>query len=161
MIRFVHQNSKFEKQLNALRKAGKKAAIAAKEADAIIDMLLMREDHVPARVGVPTRYGELRIRNCVKYDLGSGYRLITVRQDTHLFLLCIGTHDECDRWLENNRKRQTVFVKNRKKTFSVRKLPFDFTPNLLPESESDDHEEFFNDIDEKYLRVIFRGICGG
>ncbi len=159
MIRFVHQYPKFDKQLNALRKAGKKAAIAAKEADAIIDTLV-RKNHVSARVGVPTRYGELRIRNCVKYDLGSGYRLITVRQEAHLFLLYIGTHDECDRWLENNRNRQTVFVKNRNKTFSVQRHRFDFKLKTLPEPETDEHEDFFDEIDEKYLRVIFRGLCG-
>lgn len=158
MIRFVHRDPKFDKQLNALRKAGKKAVRAAKEADAIIDMLARGE--TVSRVGVTTRYGEFRIRNCVKYDLGSGYRLITVRQDAHLFLLYIGTHDECDRWLENNKSWEPLFVKSRNKIFSVQRDSFDWKLRLLPEPENDDNEEFFDDIDEKYLRVIFRGLCG-
>lgn len=50
-----------------------------------------------------TRNGEDRIKGCRKVDLGGGYRLGTLKQGKDLYLLFVGTHDECGRWVENNR----------------------------------------------------------
>lgn len=49
-----------------------------------------------------TKHGESRIRNCIKYDLGNGFRLITAASDRIIWLLFCGSHDECDKWLESN-----------------------------------------------------------
>ena len=48
-----------------------------------------------------THNGEIRIRNCVKYDLPSAYRLVTVENEIR-FLLYVGSHDDVDQWLDNN-----------------------------------------------------------
>ena len=50
-----------------------------------------------------TNHGETRIKKCIKYDLTGYARLITI-QDSGIVLFCFaGTHDDCDRWLEQNR----------------------------------------------------------
>ena len=40
-----------------------------------------------------TDHGETRIKGCVKYDLGNGFRLITVRRGDSVVLLTLGSHD--------------------------------------------------------------------
>ena len=50
-----------------------------------------------------THHGETRIRKCQKYDLPGRCRLITVVRDDHCYLLYVGSHDECDAWLDGNR----------------------------------------------------------
>jgi superfamily I DNA/RNA helicase len=49
-----------------------------------------------------THHGESRIPHCVKYDLGSAYRLVTVEHEGQRHLLFVGTHDETDRWIDNH-----------------------------------------------------------
>lgn len=54
--------------------------------------------------GIPiTKNGEARIKHCIKYDLTSYARLITIQENDICILLFTGTHDECDRWLTNNK----------------------------------------------------------
>lgn len=157
MIRFVHQDPRFSKQLDYLRSAGKKAAIAAEKADRIVSDLI--QGRVPAQTGTLTKYGELRLRNCMKYDLGCGYRLITVRQGHHLCLAYIGTHDACDRWIENNRNHPPLFWKNGTRTFFVRQpVP---VKRGRPRTEIREDETEPDSIDDKSLRIIFRGLCSG
>ncbi|BHH85419.1 hypothetical protein LA52FAK_37080 [Desulforhopalus sp. 52FAK] len=50
-----------------------------------------------------TRKGEQRLKNCVKYDMGAGYRLVTVMNDSHLFVTHLGTHDETDQWFDRHK----------------------------------------------------------
>lgn len=56
----------------------------------------------------PTKHGESRIKNCVKYDLTGFARLITVVYGEVVILLYCGTHKECETWL--NKHRGTKFV---------------------------------------------------
>jgi superfamily I DNA/RNA helicase len=68
-----------------------------------------------------THHGESRIPHCVKYDLGNGYRLVTVEHEGQRHLLFVGTHDETDRWVDNHvgvkptmnaRGRVTLVIQN-------------------------------------------------
>jgi hypothetical protein len=155
----IHRDFRFDKQLFLLQKAAKKATIAAQKAEEIIDKLLSGVK--PEKAGTLTRYGERRIENCMKYDLGNGYRLVTCIRETQLYILYIGTHDECHRWLENNKGLQPASAENRGKH-----LPVDVTESEDPvttaaETETEKIDDYLDHIDEKDLRVIFRGICGG
>ena len=49
-----------------------------------------------------TNHGEARIRHCVKFDLGDGFRLISQRTNNTLAYLFVGDHEECDKWLNKN-----------------------------------------------------------
>ena len=49
-----------------------------------------------------TNNGENRIKSCVKYDLGLGFRLVTVRRDKIIWLLYVGDHDDTNKWIVKN-----------------------------------------------------------
>ncbi|KKJ78007.1 hypothetical protein WH95_06275 [Kiloniella litopenaei] len=49
-----------------------------------------------------TKNGETRIQHCTKYDLGNGYRLVTIQLKKYIALCFIGNHDSCDQWLDRN-----------------------------------------------------------
>ncbi len=55
-----------------------------------------------------TDHGESRIKNCVKYDLGNGFRLVTVQQGKVVVFLHIGDHDNTQRWLDKNTGLEAV-----------------------------------------------------
>lgn len=50
-----------------------------------------------------THHGETRIKNCRKYDLGDGWRLVTAQSDKVCIFLFVGTHDDTDSWLEGHK----------------------------------------------------------
>ena len=103
MIQSIHYSKLLTKHLQRLRKTGKKAELAASKCDAILNDIRLHGCQCEAVLGKRTRCGELRIRNCVKYHLGSGYRLVTIRAHCHLFICFVGSHEETNQWIENHR----------------------------------------------------------
>jgi hypothetical protein len=113
-----------------------------------------------------TKNGELRIKNCIKYDLGGGYRLVTIRNYEHLLVVFIGTHDETNQWIENH--RDDVFLPgdsnyshelisaNPEKQEEIDPEP----QQELPWSEGIDlyEQELMARLDESVLRSIFQGL---
>ena len=156
MIRSVFRDPKFDKQLEHIRKAGKKGGIAAKEADEII-VRLIQGCSSPAEIGVMTKKGEYRIRKCTKYDIGGGYRLITILDEDCLFVTYIGTHDECNLWLEKNKFLQPRADKPRGKIFMVQKTA-EKKPAVKRRKFETEDEPFLQPIEERYLRKIFSGL---
>lgn len=50
-----------------------------------------------------TNHGESRIKHAIKYDLGEGYRLITIH-DQKICMFCFaGNHDSCEKWLDGHK----------------------------------------------------------
>jgi hypothetical protein len=135
---------------------GKKGAIAAKEADKIIDRLILGCEST-TEIGVMTKSGEYRIKKCTKYDLGSGYRLVTILNADRLFVTYIGTHDACNVWLEKNRFLQPRADKSRGKILMVEKRVGDKPTAERQVSEIAD-EPSLEPIEERYLRRIFQGL---
>jgi len=156
LIRSVYRDPRFDKQLETIRKAGKKGVIAAKEADEIINRLIQGWEST-TEIGVMTKSGEYRIKKCTKYDLGCGYRLITVLDGDCLFVTYIGTHDECNLWLEKNKFLQPRADKSRGKIFMVQKPVADI-PSIKPQEAETEDEPFLQPIEERYLRKIFSGL---
>ena len=159
MIRFIHSNPRFEKRLNDLRRSERFGIAAAKRADKIIANLIQKGTMSIIETGRLSRHGEARISNCVKYDLGRGYRLVSVKRGDHLFLLYIGTHDDCHRWIEDNRGIIPDIHKNDDLTRTVYNTG-------LPEKQEDQNNEqdldyediLMSRITEKDLRWVFRGL---
>ncbi len=156
MIRSVYRDPRFDKQMETICKVGKKGMIAAKEADEIINRLIWGCDST-TEIGVMTKNGEHRIKKCTKYDLGCGYRLITVLSEECLFVTYIGTHDECNLWLEKNKFLQPRADKPRGKVFMVQKPAGDKLSGKRQEVFTED-EPFLQPIEERYLRKIFSGL---
>jgi hypothetical protein len=73
---------------------------AARKAEAILGALNIGRD--PREVGRMTSHGESRIR-CSKYDLGNGFRLVTLRRGDALILLYMGSHEAVDHRLDQLR----------------------------------------------------------
>lgn len=168
MIRFVHQDVKFVKRLQALSKEEKKAAIAAAKAEEILCQLKNQGHIRPEKVSGIRIYIENRIKNCFKYDLGSGYRLITVKEGEHLFILFIGNHNDCARWTENNKDLAPCLIKHRCTTFSVANSELDpeehyedaASAEAFGADVDEDEEDPLADLDDKILRRIFCGLIG-
>ena len=158
MIPTLYLDAKLDKQLRALRREGKKAALAAEQAQDIIAKLRGGR-FASMEAGSTTKNGELRLKGCLKYDLGSGYRMVTLKQGRDLYVLHIGSHDDCHRWLENNRDFSVEQVKKRysKLRMAAGDIPCDVPEDAAAEAQEEDYDPLTN-ISEKNLRHIFRGI---
>lgn len=160
MILSIYFDPKFKKKLNELQWQGGISSFIAQKASNLIDRLLLRGRDCSREIGKLTKNGEFRIKNCKKYDLGNGYRLVCLRKGPHLILLYIGTHDECSRWLERNQGLRYEINYDCKDHVFTKELP---TVNSLPVNEIDPadqyEEELLKQLDDKILRKIFCGLC--
>ena len=156
----IKQERNFDKRLDNMRRAGGHAALAARNADEIIASLANGCANLDA-IGRQTKYGEARIKNCLKFNLGNGYRLVTVRKRTRVILLYIGTHDECDRWLEGNRGHNPAENMDQGAILpageGMREDPL--VSENVSESPNDEYEELLlKKIDQKILKMVFKGL---
>jgi hypothetical protein len=97
----VRKYKDFGASLNALWRKGGRFQKAAEEVHAVIGRSAIGED--PFASLRQTQHGEDRIKNCVKFDLENGARLITVRAGDNWILLYCGSHDDSQDWLDKNR----------------------------------------------------------
>ena len=163
MLRYIHLSQRFSKQLSLLEKADRKANLAAAQAESIIELYLSLGEEPYVVRNKRTKHGESRLRNCLKYDLGGGYRLIAVRDGIHLFFVCVGSHDDIDLWLERNRG-YSISVESQKEFFKTIEIDEQEsgdvdTAESCREYESDDsyEEDLISRLDEKAMRRLFGG----
>jgi hypothetical protein len=158
MIRFVHLERRFEKELETLRKRGEIASGAARKAEEVIANLTGRESPDLKRVGKLTGWGEKRVDGCIKYDLGDGFRMICFRRGATLFVSYVGTHDECHNWLDHFSGRHNWVAKENGTTIPVRSTgPSDWR-EMAPADEDLDDDFLLDQIEDKTLRKIFKGL---
>lgn len=103
MISTLHIATSIERQLDNLQKSGKKGALAVRQYEQIIIQFQDGNFSSLPLKNKRTKHGELRLQNCIKYDLGCGYRLITIKKGADLYIPLLGHHDEVDLWLEKKR----------------------------------------------------------
>jgi hypothetical protein len=161
MAVFIHREPQLYKCLNKMRRAGGRAALAAERIEEIIAALSSNANIQPQQVNKMTRHGEARIENCKKFDLVGGYRLVYVKEDEHYFFLFAGTHDDCHHWLNNNRNLKPE-INGAAMPLMVHQadegtLASDYNTT---ECSMDYDEILMQSIDEKMLRLVFRGLCG-
>lgn len=154
MIRYINYHPRFHKQCERLKKSNDKAGKAVKSAMVILSALKgTRRDF--STIGPMTHSGELRLKDAIKYSLGNSYRLVlSIRQDS-IFVLFIGTHDACDKWLERNRGAEDFnFLRQEEVLMTSGK-------SHLPRNKgfTDEGEDFSLSIEDRLLRRIFPGIC--
>lgn len=102
-MKFLCAGKKVVSRIKSLKKTGKAGRNLADKAESIIERLASGMIGPDVDIaGRFTKYGEKRIKNCCKYDLGCGYRLITIQRGSTIYLPFLGSHDDCQRWLENN-----------------------------------------------------------
>lgn len=164
MIRSLHFSRTLEGQLNALHHSGKKGEIVVKRFERICTILRSARLGSKELFAKRTKNGEYRIKHCVKYDLGGGYRLITVRLGDRLYLPFIGSHDEVDQWLDRQGCPDFEPVESVYQSETL--------PNAVPQSyrtstvndtapipEPDGYEEaLMAKLDDALLKAIFKGL---
>lgn len=163
MIEQLHIHQKVEKDIEQMKVLDNAPAVASGRARAIIDALL--EGKSIAQAGLLSRSKDARVKNLFKYNLGKGYRLMTIKDKNRMFILFIGDHDQCDRWLDANSKKNPQH----------RPLPVNVYPvcrcnskNKRQHRQQDDSvlwqeeedPEIFSSITQKDLRRVFSGLTG-
>lgn len=68
----------------------------------------------PFRKLKQTKNGENRIQNCVKYDLNGFSRLITIQYDNTIIIVYFDKHENCDKWLDNNKGKKITYDPTKK-----------------------------------------------
>lgn len=165
---FIHRQAQFAKYMQKLRQAGGRAAFAAERAAAIMVTLASAPGAsapgMPEQVHRRTKFGERRIERCKKYDLGAGYRLVYVKEAEHDVFLFVGTHDDCDRWLTNNKYLYDLqldrFEDSAVRVSEPTAVGGAANPPPAAEGETDYDDMLMQNIDEQTLRRIFHGLCG-
>ena len=122
----VHRQNKFNKVLIQMRNSGGARANAYRRIAEITQTLALGQRNACQT----TDHGENRIRNCVKYDLGNGFRLVTVDFGEVVMLCYAGSHEEVDHWLEANRGQTFTCDKNTRKIEVIVEREIDHTPHL-------------------------------
>lgn len=156
MIDYVHVHSRLLNQLDEFKQMENVNAFAAKKADAIIKALVAGTK--PARAGKLTRHGDARIKNCLKYDLGKGFRLVCVKDGRNFYVLFVGSHDRCDTWMDKHRNFKIpglMAVMERLRVKSNSCARSEITPCSAPEQLGlfPEHQ-----IPQKILRSLFQGL---
>jgi hypothetical protein len=160
-MKHLYVSAKVESRIAALKKAGKAGAVLAKKTTHIIENLTSGavRNHMEVPVGY-TKYGEKRIKNCRKYDLGCGFRLITLQRGEKVFIPFLGTHDECQRWLEkNSRLKKVVAGKGTLHKISCKPPPSAGPADAgIGDMQADAEEESLPELTDRDLRFVFRGL---
>ncbi|PZU16062.1 MAG: hypothetical protein DI591_08840 [Citromicrobium sp.] len=92
----------FDKALKQAKFGGQSRKIVQK-VSAVLGSL---NDENPFAGLTTTNHGESRIPNCVKYDLGSGWRLVTVQDSRTCGFIFVGDHEDVDRFLDQQRGKK-------------------------------------------------------
>ncbi|MFK5952266.1 MAG: hypothetical protein QM498_04350 [Desulfobacterium sp.] len=170
MKRNIYIHPRVEKELERLKGQENTPGFAAEKAHQIICSLAGGETLINA--GKLSRKGDARIRNCLKYDLGKGHRLVCVKEKNNIYVLFVGNHDSCHTWLD---KHRTLSIKNiMEQTIPFGGSSFPARAVCAPHSTTRSASESgkMNDpwggayeetdalptISQKDLRIIFQGI---
>ncbi|MBF0413500.1 MAG: hypothetical protein HQK70_12435 [Desulfamplus sp.] len=160
MIENVYVHTKVEKEIQRLQNQETTPAFAAKKADHIIRSLASGTK--PALAGKLTKSGDARMKKCLKYDLGKGYRLICVKERKTMYVLYTGSHDSCDTWLDKHRNfKIDAFMEYLRcwNTNSCLKYDSNFNESEFNDlmNEPDYDDILMSKITQKDLRTIFQG----
>ena len=170
MKRNIYIHTRVEKELERLKGQENTPGFAAEKAHQIICSLAGGKTLINA--GRLSRKGDARIRNCLKYDLGKGHRLVCVKEKNNIYVLFVGNHDSCHTWLD---KHRTLSIK----TIMEQMIPFGGSsfparavcaPHPItcraseigrmndPWGGAYEETDALSTISQKDLRIIFQGI---
>jgi hypothetical protein len=156
----IQRAAVFDRRLAMLRRKRGAGSLAAEKAEEIMRSISSGKENGSRRQFRLTRNGEYRIKNCMKYDLRCGYRLVCLRRASHIVFLYIGSHDDCCRWMDRNRG---IFGEEVNTTTTTAPVICDASTDDFAEAQEEDEYEarLMSRIDDKTLRLIFSGFIGG
>jgi len=157
----VHCTKTFSRRLSMIRKRDDVGGLAVQKAERLLENGFWGSEckDRKGKILTTTKHGELRIQKCRKYDLGGGYRLITLLRGNILHMMYMGTHDECTRWLEHHRGISDVKIKTGETS-----VPTTVRFNRFEDKTSppNDPQEVFDvspaSVRDRELRIIFKGL---
>lgn len=165
MISKLYVAKELDLQVSNLQRAGAKGAFAAQKYREILQYLRTGDEQNLQLVQSRTRHGEKRLRNCMKYRLGGGYRLITILLDTALYIPFAGSHDDAHLWIERHRNSGFFPLQSSYKEEDVTPLPTLESPTdemtHLPEEDDLYEQGVLAEIDDTVLKSIFFGLFRG
>jgi hypothetical protein len=160
MPAYIYVPDRFRKKLHKMTQAGGKARDAADQAWKIILLMAAEEQITHWLSSKLTHYGEARLQNGGKFDLGGGYRLVFMKKNGRFIFLYLGAHDECDTWIMNNRgidpDMARLEVIHRPDQDKRREEEEELREQA---HEPDDDRPLHEFIDQQTLREIFSGLC--
>ncbi len=167
MKRRIYIHTRVEKELERLKEQENTPGFAAERARQIICSLAGGESLINA--GRLSRKGDARIRNCLKYNLGKGYRLVCVKEKNNIYVLFSGNHDSCHTWLDKHRSLKIESIMEQMIPFGGSSFPAcAVRPPHCTRSEIGGSNDSWDGIDkeadplprisQKDLRVVFQGI---
>ena len=158
MPKTLHIHPKVEKILDQMRSQDNAPKIAAKRAEAIIDAL--KNGTIMARAGRLSKTKDARIRKLFKYDLGKGFRLISLKDKSSLYILFVGSHDQCDTWLDTNSKGKPHQTEVSMICYEVKRKRRTHTRHAIqsPVDPEEDLCDRMPPVSQKDLREIFCGL---
>ncbi|MCI5146758.1 MAG: hypothetical protein D3923_14840 [Candidatus Electrothrix sp. AR3] len=156
----IHQTSAFRKQFQTMQRTGKKERTIAERAERIIQRL--QTDFLDEKASCKrTHNGEMRLRDCRKYNLSCGFRLVGLKRKNRLIFTCIGSHDDCQKWIENNRNFQDGIesqpIPQIQCGGQVEHCAGETKEELIVDDEYE--EQLMDRVDDHVLREIFSGFC--
>jgi len=157
MPKQIHVYPKVERQLAAFERQGTTRSIAAQRARRIIDILIQGDR--PASAGLLKRKTDKRVRNCLKFDLGAGFRLICVSEGKIIYVLFVGDHGSADNWLDNYSKKKPHTIEFEMNTYIVDRQCAQMSGMPAPMKDMFENPGFSR-ITQEALRRIFKGLVG-
>ncbi len=157
MPKQVYVYPRMERQLESLAQQAKPACISAARARRIMDALALGE--APASAGLLKRKTDKRVKNCLKFDLGSGFRLICISDENVIYVLFVGDHDSADNWLDINRKKRPHKTELKMHEHLV-ETPCARIPGTQVSMKDPFETLCFPRITQKDLRRVFKGLVG-
>jgi hypothetical protein len=156
----IQRTTTFDRRLAMLRRKRGAGSLAAEKAEEIMRSISFGKENGSRQQFRLTRNGEYRIKNCMKYDLRYGYRLVCLGRDSHIVFLYIGSHDDCCRWIDRN--RGSLWKEVNATTTTAPAICDASTDDFAEAPEEDEYEaRLMSRIDDKTLRRIFSGFFGG
>lgn len=157
-MKYVKISAKVDSRIKTLMKSGKTGkAIAEKVTNTIEKIKSGMVLGYKELSGSFTKNGEKRIKNCKKFDFSCGYRLITLQKGSTIFITFFGTHDECQRWLENNSRLKEI-TPGKGALFSISENKTTAESHSKVHTEKYYFDEIIKNLSEQDLREVFCGI---
>lgn len=158
----LHIARSLDKQLEKLSTSCKKSELAVLKCRQLLSDIREYGVQHESVLTKRTRKGEQRLKNCVKYDMGGGYRLVTVMVENHLFVTSLGSHDETDQWFDRH-KNDDFIAENphysRERICLSRGASNPTSPAAEQPIETDAYEaQLEAKLDETILLLIFQGL---
>ena len=158
MITALHIHPKVEKALEQMKMQDNAPKIAAERAEVIIEAL--KGGTSIARAGRLSKTKDARIRKLFKYDLGKGFRLISLKDKSALYILFVGSHDRCDTWLDTHSKKTPHQTEAAMACYEItqKKMSRKICEKTSVKNPEADLCEWMPPISQKDLREVFRGL---